>query len=227
MYMSTQAAEAADSGFLIAEDQVVQEQTSSEFQAALAEGHLYVIGAAVRSVHLQRGGGGLDIEEARLDAAEGVAQAVARYDPTREVPFEVYALPRAKGNIIDGERRLHKLSGTLRHEATAVSQLNNTNARSMDAPVSTYNPATLHHVLPTKELGPEEVVMAQFESDHFYWQLHFLTPRQRRVVLGKVHQMTLAEIAMHEGISERTVSRDWRVAKTHIRENYERSLFDD
>lgn len=57
------------------------------------------IAAAVRR---ERSGADLDLDDLRQHAAEGLLQAIDRFDPDRGIVFEAYAARRIKGSVIDG-----------------------------------------------------------------------------------------------------------------------------
>lgn len=193
---------------------------------ALVEDNLRLVPAAVRAVNAARSVP-LDFEEAQADAAVGLVDAACKFNPGLGVPFSSYAPHRIKGEVVDGERRFHRLAGPRRQQASAVSQLNNTRARSLDAPLHVDTPFfTLYDVVPDDGPGPEEVAMDRFDVHAFYASLEPLTDRQREVVAHKARRSTLAQIAAALGISERTVSRDFQVARTFIQAHLQPTMFD-
>lgn len=149
------------------------------YQSRIAEEHTYLIDGAVRWVESRRRRR-LDREEARGDAAEGLCRAAQNYNPTLQVAFETYAVHRMRGAVIDGERRFHRLGGPERTRASAVSQFNNTRARSFDAPLAPGVGLTLHDILPAPGRPVDELAI-ELASGVYDPAGRPLSPRQKAV----------------------------------------------
>lgn len=197
----------------------------TEYQSTLVVDHLYLVDGAVRWAQHHRGRR-LDVEEAYGDGSFGLCDAARRYNPTLQVAFPSYATPRIRGAIIDGERRLHGLAGKERRSARVVSLFNSTRARSLDEPMpgGAGSFLTLLEVLPSGDETDEDAAQ-RIATERFYEGLS-LTERQKTVTFLKARKYTLKEIGAVLGISERTVSRDYRQAAALVIAAYHPHLFD-
>ena len=64
----------------------------------------------------------LDYEDILSSGTIGLIEAVERFDPTKGVKFETYAIARVKGAIIDTLRALDRLPRSVRQKAKAADQ---------------------------------------------------------------------------------------------------------
>ncbi|HEY8490778.1 MAG TPA: FliA/WhiG family RNA polymerase sigma factor [Dehalococcoidia bacterium] len=64
----------------------------------------------------------LDFEDVLSYGALGLIEAVERFDPTKGVKFETYAIARIRGSIIDALRALDRLPRSVRQKARQVEQ---------------------------------------------------------------------------------------------------------
>lgn len=71
-------------------------------RARIFEAYLPFARDVARRIRRERPGADLDIDDLRQYAAEGLLQAIDRFDPERGVPFEAYAGRRISGAVMDG-----------------------------------------------------------------------------------------------------------------------------
>lgn len=71
-------------------------------RSRIFEAYLPFARAVARRIRRERPGSDLDIDDLRQFAAEGLLQAIDRYDPERGAPFEAFAARRIAGNVLDG-----------------------------------------------------------------------------------------------------------------------------
>ncbi len=64
----------------------------------------------------------LDFEDVLSYGTLGLIEAVERYDPTKGVKFETYAISRIRGSIIDALRALDRLPRSVRQKARQVDK---------------------------------------------------------------------------------------------------------
>ena len=62
----------------------------------------------------------LDYEDVLSSGTIGLIEAVERYEPSKGVKFETYAIARVKGSIIDTLRSLDRLPRSVRQKAKAA-----------------------------------------------------------------------------------------------------------
>ena len=127
----------------------------------------------------------LDYEDVLSSGTIGLIEAVERYEPSKGVKFETYAIARVKGAIIDTLRSLDRLPRSVRQKAKAADQAVNELTRdlgreptdqevadSLGFPLATY----LKHIVdaswvtvsldavgssdPDDDSGPSEVAVA-------------------------------------------------------------------
>jgi RNA polymerase sigma factor (sigma-70 family) len=188
-------------------------------QAKLAEDNMDLVDGAVHWVRRRREGGSLDIEEAYGDGYFGLCDAALRFNPTYQVLFSTYAPHRIRGAIIDGERKRHKLTGPERKLATVVSLFNTTRAVSLDAPLKPGISFTLLDVLPADDTPVDSRAVERVDTMDFYAGLN-LNQRQRAVAFLKAQRFSLKAIGDQLGISDRTVSRDFKAVVGAMFEAY-------
>ena len=63
-----------------------------------------------------------DLEEIRSFALDGLAQSIERYDPSRNVPIEIFAAKRVEGQILDGLSKNKQLPRRLLREVAFVKK---------------------------------------------------------------------------------------------------------
>jgi RNA polymerase sigma factor (sigma-70 family) len=189
-------------------DQPDQDEQLTDFQLHLVSDHLDMIPGAIAWARRRRESG-LDVEHAAGDAAIGLCRAARRFDPTMQVTFRTFAVHAVRGEIIDGERRFHKLGGLDRHQARSPSQLNNSRTRSLDAPLVTGTNFSLLDVIPADEPATDKVAIDEVQQGRFYDSLP-VTDRQKLVYYLKARKYTLQEIGALTNISPRTVSREFK-----------------
>lgn len=204
----------------------LSQEVGGEVLLPVPETHMQLMADSVRRVQSGRSRP-LEVDDAFQDGYLGLARATERYDPSRGVDFAAFAKKHVEGAIVDGERRFHKLGGENRRSARAISQLNNSGTRSLDAPLHDDIPFSLYDVLPDDSPGVEAQVDANLSTEDFYDRLAGLTERQKEVVRAKAHQFTLSEIAGNLAVSQRTVSRDWSTARQFIMQHFQSPLFGD
>lgn len=110
---------------------------SEKDREALAREHMYLVDY-VAGIEARRLGKGVDVEDLRSFAREGLAQAIDRYDAERGALFKTFALPRLRGAVYDGlskagwfPRRLHRKIAFFRNARDIVE------ARAQDSQPST------------------------------------------------------------------------------------------
>jgi RNA polymerase sigma factor (sigma-70 family) len=202
-----------------------RDETLTPHEQELVAGHLYMIRGAIRWVQRRREGM-LDTEEAVGDVVLGLSRAAKRFDPTYQVTFEAFAAPAARGEIVDGERRRHKLTGPKRQQAKEPSLFNNSGTVSLDAPLKPGTTYTLLDVIPSSDDPVDLEATDQANVGSFYDSLP-LTPRQKAVYFLKARKYTLREIASVLEVSPRTVSRDFKQIVGVLFAHYQPAIFDE
>jgi RNA polymerase sigma factor for flagellar operon FliA len=64
----------------------------------------------------------MDQDDVLANGTIGLLDAIDRFDPTRGISFESYAIPRIRGAIIDGVRALDPLSRTTRQRSRKIDE---------------------------------------------------------------------------------------------------------
>lgn len=135
------------------------------------------------------------------DAAVGVMEAAARWDPERGVPFRAFALRRARGAIIDEQRRTGVRDRQGREREAVLS---------LDALVA--GTAAGHDIVAARWDGFREVDVRDL--------LRHLDARQRRIVVGYYWLgLTQAQIGAREGVSEARVGQIIKASLGVLRES--------
>lgn len=144
-------------------------------------------------------------EDILSDALLGAAGARASYDPTRGVPFGVYALRRARGAVLDGART--------RSPFTRGEHANGMTAEN--APPHRQPAVNLSDRIPTQR-SPYEQADARIDLARL---LKRLPPRLALIVRAyDLDGLTLLEISKALGVSESRVcqlrAQAFRLART-------------
>ena len=79
-----------------------REPAGAAARGRIFEAYLPFARSIARRVRRDRPGTDLDMDDLRQLAAEGLLQAIDRFDPDRGVPFEAFAARRISGNVRDG-----------------------------------------------------------------------------------------------------------------------------
>ncbi|GLK50150.1 RNA polymerase sigma factor [Brevundimonas intermedia] len=75
---------------------------SADLRRRLFEANLDFAHAVAARIRRDRPGSDLDIEDLRQYAAEGLLQAIDRFDPAQGTPFQAFAARRISGRVLDG-----------------------------------------------------------------------------------------------------------------------------
>ena len=217
---------------------------------ALAADHVHLVDQAVAATRRRLCGYG-ETAEMRACALEGLAEAIARYDPDRGVPFSAFARPRVQGAIYDGLARSgplpRGLARQVRFYRTAEDVLDET--RGAPAPEDTVE--TVHRLgdrlrelaavyvtnlagdePPAATRDPERVELASDERvalkqhcERLRLHLGTLPAHQRRVLEGRFFEdRPLGEIAREAGRHKSWATRTLRAGIRHLRECFEEDL---
>lgn len=104
----------------------VQERSSSTRQT-IFEAYLPFSRRVAARLRRERPGADLDIDDLRQYAAEGLLQAIDRFDPGRGSAFEAFAARRIAGRVIDGISE----SSEVRRQASFRNRIRAERARSL------------------------------------------------------------------------------------------------
>lgn len=97
-------------------------EPSEESLVALMDHHIPLIRRVVRQMAIYRSAT-IDLEDLMQHALMGLWTAIGRFDETRGVPFEAYAMPRIRGAVHDALRRHDPLTRTERDLLKKLNQI--------------------------------------------------------------------------------------------------------
>lgn len=214
-------------------------------QDTLAREHMALVDDMVASTR-RRCGPGLDMDEVRSFALEGLADAISRFEPSRNVPFRAFAAQRIKGAIYDGfaksswfPRRLQRqitffrrAEGLLHHHAMdpepkdsveAVHRLADTLKELAAAYVTTYV-AEGEDNEPASSPAEAEDALERKRYCRLVGNTIDTLPEKQRMLIRHYFfdEMTLSDIADRFGHDKSWISRLLKIALLNLRNAFER-----
>ncbi len=203
---------------------------------AIAEYYLPII--EMTAYYMERRYGavsGLDKGDFLGYGAEGLMQAIEKYDPEQGVPFYAYAQKRVRGAVIDALRRNDGLSRNARKVRAAVLEAQEHLAQQLgrhpqDSEIAEQlgiSAQAVRNALQARRAGRlggyaempiEERIMAHMESTAVRSALRALPEREAEVVTLKVWEgLTLVEIAAQLGMSKSRAGQLWQSGIKRLR----------
>lgn len=196
---------------------------------ALAQQSMKLVDRIV-AVEKRKLGHGLGADELRSYALEGLAQALDRYDPGRNVAFSTYAEPRIRGAIYDGLSQMSLFPRSLARNIRFYRQCEEMLHYQGDAPLPSDQVEAAHQLADRlKELATayvtsyvsetnEEAAYAPAEAEYFLERKRFSAklrsavkrlPRKQQAVVESYYfeEMNLIEISKKMGISKGWASK--------------------
>jgi RNA polymerase sigma factor for flagellar operon FliA len=139
----------------------------------------------------------------------GLIAAIGRFDLTREIKFETYAIPRIRGAIIDELRSLDWVPRSVRSRARQIERANTKlETRLQRAPTDDEMATELDTIPDAGAPDPETVVDQGELRDRIADAIAALPEREKLVVaLYYYENLTLREIGEVLGVTESRVSQ--------------------
>jgi RNA polymerase sigma factor for flagellar operon FliA len=215
----------------------------SALRLQLLDAHLTFARIMAAKLYSRRGGLAADFSDYLQSAVVGLIEAVDHYDPSRGIPFRVYAVPRIRGAILDALPSMSELHarmlrpGALHERSVSLSGFSESVDEGDDYLMSLEQMAEL-----TLELGigflledggeecapEEEIDLGAYEdaqrhelANLFAWLVQRLAPDQAHVVrYHYFYGIDFQTIAQMLDLSRARVSQLHREALKRLRKLY-------
>jgi RNA polymerase sigma factor for flagellar operon FliA len=157
----------------------------------------------------------VEIGDLHATGAIGLMDAIAKYDPARNVKFETYAPRRIHGAMVDGLRDLDWVPRLVRQRKETVIGMGSLSAPAFEGDSRS---AAVGDMLTADD---EPTPSARLEDDDWMrWACRGLGDREQAAVrMYFEHGLTMREIGAALDLSESRISQMLTLARDHLRAN--------
>jgi RNA polymerase sigma factor FliA len=180
----------------------------TERNQALVEFHPMVERIAQRAAATYGLPPGVDTDDLTSCGVLGLAEAWERYDASRGVAFEAYAIPRVRGAVIDAIRAGDWVPRKARQKARMTGEPVMCLVSMDERTSSDFGTCTADRLADEQTTQPGEDILASDERRELVWALNSLPQRERMIVsLHYFEGVALKSIAKTMGVTESRVSQ--------------------